>query len=496
MKNIVNMVISTGSLVFLASGMMAQNEAVTAEAKPGNEPPIVIKGPVARLSVVPACGLTTTKFRMDASSSYVSDGKIIKYLWDLGGEGKFDTDIGGNACEFKASKAGTYSIGLKVVDDKGAEATIKRTVLVGENVTVGGGTLATPAIGPDPDLPNDGGGNWTLVANYTFGTKKKGVLEDPTITDRKEMVQYLHCYNPFGSPDCSGQYWAKTWIPPEAVEIGDNPYKMNVYSAETPNHEIVDNAVRCWVRSLDGEMVQGHFSYGYLRTKFKWSNPMITGQDIYAEVRFRMVPNPNHPDDMRFFWLAFWSNDVPYTGEMDWLEAFGYDNGPGNNNFKAAGNAVFHSDWAHGNGKISSGAVGKISSKTWSTQTPLGSDLKQWTTIGGLLCRDGYWSSYASSPASPGIQFVPNYGTYRKETFKDNWQYYLEGTHGNQKVWNCMPPGGSKESNIDASWFPYSYEWEYLRIYMRDKKAVPASVQKLPDDKKKEEKIQKTEEGE
>lgn len=419
----------------------------------------------AKFDVKPSGGLTGTKFGLDASRSYASDSAIVKYLWDLDGDGEYESAGTGDSSSYAPEKAGTYRIGLKIVDSNNAEAVVSRNVIVGESVTVGGGTLSTPAIGPDPKLPNDGRGSWTLVANYTFGTAREGTLDDPTITDRRLLVQYMHCYNPFGSPDCSGQYWAKTWIPPEAVEIGDNPYKMDVYSPDAPNHEITGNAVRCWVRSLDGEMKQGHFSYGYLRTKFKWANPAITGQDIYAEVKFRMAPNPNHPDDMRFFWLAFWSNDVPYTGEMDWLEGFGYDNGPGNNNFKAEGNAVYHSDWAKG-----SGARGYISSKTWTTHTPPGSDLKKWTIFGGLLCSDGFWSTYATCAAKPGVQFVPNYGTYTKNTFKDNWQYYLDGTHGNQKVKNCMPPGISNESNIDASWFPYAYDWEYLRIYMRDKK--------------------------
>ncbi|OGV37135.1 MAG: hypothetical protein A2X48_04810 [Lentisphaerae bacterium GWF2_49_21] len=471
MKNIVAFIISSALISVISAGISAEESAV-ADPVPGDpvakneKPPAAVpKNPVARFSIVPASGLVATKFTLDASSSYAAEGEIIKYMWDVGGDGKDYAEGKGTSCEFRPGKAGTYAINLKVVDANGAEAVASRKVTVGESVTVGGGTLAAPAIGPDPRLSNDGGGDWILVANYTFGADKKGTLDDPTITDRKQLVQNMHCYNPFGSPDCSGQYWAKTWIPPEAVEIGDNPYKMNVYTHEAPNHEIVDNAVRCWVRSLDGEMKQGHFSYGYLRTKFKWPNPTVSGQDVYAEVKFRMVPNPNHPDDMRFFWLAFWSNDVPYTGEMDWFEGFGYDNGPGNNNFKAAGNAVYHSDWAKGKG-----AVGKISSKTWTTQTPPGSDLKQWTIFGGLLCSDGYWSTYASSPGKPGVQFVPNFGTYGKETFKDNWQYYLEGTHGNQKVKNCMPPGLSMESNIDATWFPYSYEWQYLRIYMRDRK--------------------------
>ncbi len=425
----------------------------------------------ARFNVVPSSGLTGTKFQLDASRSYTSDGTIEKYLWDLDGNGEYEVIGEGVNHDFTLEKAGNYRVGLKVIDSNGAEAVTSRNVIVGDSVSVGGGTLATPAIGPNPRLNNDGKGGWTLVANYTFGTEKNGTLEDPTITDRKQLVQYMHCYSPSGSPDNSGQYWAKAWIPPEAVEIGDNPYKMDVYSPETANHEIIGNAVRCWVRNIDGEMKQGHFSYGYLRTKFKWSNPVATGQDIYAEVKFRIVPNTNHPDDMRFFWLAFWSSDVPCTGEMDWLEGSGYDNGPGDNNFKAAGKTVYHSDWMKGKG-----ATGYISSKAWSMHTSQGTDLKQWTTVGGLICGDGFWSTYATSPAYPTVQFVPNYGTYTKNTFKDSWQYYLDGTHGNQKMLNCVPPGVSKESNIDTTWFPYAYEWEYLRIYMRDRKSQGQSA--------------------
>ena len=68
---------------------------------------------------------------LDASGSYDSDGSIVSYEWDLDNDGQYD-DATGVTTTFSASAAGTYTVGLCVTDNEGAQATDTATIVVGE----------------------------------------------------------------------------------------------------------------------------------------------------------------------------------------------------------------------------------------------------------------------------------------------------------------------------------------------------------------------------
>jgi PKD repeat protein len=87
--------------------------------------------PEASFTATPNPALTGAGVKFDASASKDPDGTIAKYLWDLDGNGSFETDTGTAAAVTRSyATAGDRQIGLKVVDGKGASAKATRTVTI------------------------------------------------------------------------------------------------------------------------------------------------------------------------------------------------------------------------------------------------------------------------------------------------------------------------------------------------------------------------------
>jgi PKD repeat protein len=86
------------------------------------------RGPTAAFSYTPAepvAGQTVTL----ASTSADPDGTIASQSWDLNGDGRFDDGTAASA-SFTPPAAGTYPVGLRVVDDRGSAATVTKTFTV------------------------------------------------------------------------------------------------------------------------------------------------------------------------------------------------------------------------------------------------------------------------------------------------------------------------------------------------------------------------------
>ncbi len=87
--------------------------------------------PEASFTAAPNPAATGAVVKFDASASKDPDGTIAKYLWDLDGNGAFETDTGTAAVVTRTyASAGDRQIGLKVIDDKGATATATRTLTI------------------------------------------------------------------------------------------------------------------------------------------------------------------------------------------------------------------------------------------------------------------------------------------------------------------------------------------------------------------------------
>lgn len=76
--------------------------------------------PVARFNVTPEGGEVPVTLELDARLSYSSLGEIVRYEWDLDGDGYFETDRRVlNELEQEFTEPGTVDVGLRVTDDIG-----------------------------------------------------------------------------------------------------------------------------------------------------------------------------------------------------------------------------------------------------------------------------------------------------------------------------------------------------------------------------------------
>ncbi len=77
----------------------------------------------------PYAGNVGTTIALDGSASSDTDGTIVLYEWDLDNDGQYD-DATGVTANFVAATAGTFTVGLRVTDDDGAQDTDSATVTV------------------------------------------------------------------------------------------------------------------------------------------------------------------------------------------------------------------------------------------------------------------------------------------------------------------------------------------------------------------------------
>ncbi|MET0558381.1 MAG: PKD domain-containing protein [Solirubrobacterales bacterium] len=130
-----------GSLDELAIYSRALNATEVAAHYDAN----INKAPVAAFATNPnpvAAGIQTS---FDANASTDPDGAVVKYEWDLDGNGSYETDTGSTpTASTSFAEAGDHQVGLRVTDDGGATATTTRTVAVF-------GTLPTAAFTATPN---------------------------------------------------------------------------------------------------------------------------------------------------------------------------------------------------------------------------------------------------------------------------------------------------------------------------------------------------------
>lgn len=104
--------------------------------------------PVASMTITPDSPFSLVNAMLDASASSDSDGTIVRYEWDLDGDGTFEVDAGNfPTLQRLFGTSGPRTVGLKVTDDSGATAVALKGVLVQNRApTAAFGLQATPAI--------------------------------------------------------------------------------------------------------------------------------------------------------------------------------------------------------------------------------------------------------------------------------------------------------------------------------------------------------------
>ncbi len=88
--------------------------------------------PTAIFSYAPGNADTTTIFTFDASESNDNeDAKgLLQFKWDLDGKHNWTDAVNNPIINYKYSKAGTYIVGLKVIDTEGWSGETTKTIIV------------------------------------------------------------------------------------------------------------------------------------------------------------------------------------------------------------------------------------------------------------------------------------------------------------------------------------------------------------------------------
>ena len=217
--------------------------------------------------------------------------------------------------------------------------------------TLGGGTVADPAVGPAPSF-GLGGPGMVLVKNWHFGT-------GGTIKNQADMNAEFQYHDQFGT-FCNGfgNYGADTVAPDQADAINGQPVEGK---DSPPVRQFTAGSLRTFLTPLDGATLMDPNKHNTGCGSFvaKWKIPrggLLLGRDIVWETRVRYKTPP-------YYWFGIWTcgNKWKWDGraqgaEMDVVESFGYDNGGGGTNFdgrywhsSAVANpykdTVFYADW-------------------------------------------------------------------------------------------------------------------------------------------------------
>ncbi|HSS42857.1 MAG TPA: N,N-dimethylformamidase beta subunit family domain-containing protein [Solirubrobacterales bacterium] len=136
--------------------------------------------PVASFTATPSPVLTGVPVTLNGAGSTDPDGSIVKYEWDLDGNGTYETSTGSTASTTKTFSAnGEYTLGLRVTDNLTGTDTTTRTIKVGPqaptasftadpNPAVIGGSIHFNASGSEDSDGTIAKYEWDLDGNGTY----------------------------------------------------------------------------------------------------------------------------------------------------------------------------------------------------------------------------------------------------------------------------------------------------------------------------------------
>lgn len=325
--------------------------------------------------------------------------------------------------------------------------------------TVGGGTVASPAVGPAP-ANAVGGSGFALVKNWNFGTSVSS-----TVTNMATMnthFQYHDQFNQVANPN----YGAKIVSPDTTNALSGQP--IEGVNTATPVRAFQEDALRTYLVPLNGAttLSPAAMNTGSGSFQAKWTLPKggsLLGQDMLWETRVRYVTPP-------YFWFALWTsgnkwlseNGVAKGAEYDLIETFGYDNSAtgGGTNYDGrfwhssvvggTSTTNYHANWANAMQSRGVPAYG----------TPPPYIASNWHTWTWLYRKDNTYSAYVDGIE---VQSGTLNWTFGAEPTDEpiNMSFIFDGTWGSRTVANNNFPLAA--SALAGKY----YEWDYSRVYLR-----------------------------
>jgi PKD repeat protein len=141
------------------------------------------KAPSAAFTVSPNPVRPGQSLAFDASGSSDPSGQIVKYEWDLDGDGVYETETGSNPkLTTSISTPGTYNVGLRVIDNHGASASASHSLTVGDLPPVVKLTASpNPAITSQPvKLDASGSTDQGTITDYKWDLDNSGSFATDT----------------------------------------------------------------------------------------------------------------------------------------------------------------------------------------------------------------------------------------------------------------------------------------------------------------------------
>jgi hypothetical protein len=139
--------------------------------------------PVASFTNTPSQPHAGQSVTLNGSGSHYENGSIVKYEWDLNGDGTYETSTGSTTTVSTSfANPGTYTVGLRVTDSDGAVGTTTRQIEVGNfpptaNVTVS----PNPAItGESVTLDASGSTDQGTITDYRWDLNNSGEFATDT----------------------------------------------------------------------------------------------------------------------------------------------------------------------------------------------------------------------------------------------------------------------------------------------------------------------------
>ncbi len=322
--------------------------------------------------------------------------------------------------------------------------------------SIGGGTVAMPAVGPAPSF-GIGGPGMVLVKNWHFGTKG-------TIRNYADMNANFFYHDQFGTIGNGTNYGAVTVAPDAANALYNQPIE-GVNSP--PVRQFTADSLKTLLTSLHGatRVDPNAHNAGCGSFMAKWQLPKggsLLGRSIVWETRVRYVTPP-------YFWFAIWTagNKWKWDGgaqgaEHDVVESFGFDNGAGDayKNFDGrlwhvntvsmpSRDTVGYSDWSKG---MAWGGVKSFDASqyhVWTWQYNKDNSFAMY--VDGVLVQRGsdYHWTFGSKATDEPIDM----------------DFLFDGGWGHTQI-------GSVDHPLPTSAFDGKfYEWNYSRVYLSGDKA-------------------------
>jgi PKD repeat protein len=193
--------------------------------------------PTAEFSFDPAAPSSGDPVSFDASASSDSDavsvgenevatGGISRYEWDLDGDGVFETDGAASPQLSHAfARPGTYEVGLRVTDNRGATGTASQTVTVANRGPTAAITFSPDSPTTDDTITFDGSGSSDpdgTISGYEWDLDGDGEFE----TDTRAASATTHRFDDPGTYEVSLRVTDESGASDEAtteVEVSSPP---------------------------------------------------------------------------------------------------------------------------------------------------------------------------------------------------------------------------------------------------------------------------------